>query len=288
MLVNPTAFIKRARLQGRAVAAFNVHNMEILQGVATAAETVDCPLIIQASPATVAFAGSDYLVAMATTAARRGLTVALHLDHATDIELIAECLQAGFTSVMYDGSRLPLEENMENTRRVVRLAKTFGAAVEAELGHVGKSSYQHDDSLFTSPSEADRFVNLTGIDFLAVAVGTVHGLYKGEPKLDFPRLREIYERARIPLVLHGGSGVPCEAIRKAISLGVAKVNIATELKVPFTQTLMDELQKLAKESKGSYDPRLYMEAARASVTRTALEKTEMCWLADTERSACNK
>jgi tagatose 1,6-diphosphate aldolase GatY/KbaY len=272
MLVNPVSLLKRARREGRAVAAFNVYNMETLQAVATAAERAVSPLLLQASADTVAYVGADYLVAMATAAARRGLVVALHLDHATDRSLIMECLEAGFTSVMYDGSRLPVDQNIAETLEVVRIARGYHAAVEAELGHVGSNDILEDHSLFTCPDEAEEFVLKTRVDSLAVAVGTVHGAYRGEPRLDFDRLAAIAARTAIPLVLHGGSGVPAGTLRQAISLGVAKVNFATELKAPFTNALRDALV-----AGSSNDPRSYMAMARQAVAEVATEKATLCW-----------
>lgn len=268
----------QARNTGRALAAFNVHNMELLQGVAAAAAKAGSPLLLQATPATIRFAGADFLVAMARAAARRyPIPVALHLDHALELTDIQHCLEAGFTSVMYDGSRLPFAENVANTRKVVEMAARYGAAVEGELGHVGAGDEEPSDSLYTDPDQAREFAQATGVDMLAVAVGTAHGLYRGEPQLDFTRLGEIAQQVKIPLVLHGGSGVQAGAIRQAIALGVAKVNIATELKIPFTKTLLDQMGALAAQGMGSYDPRIYMAAARDAVEETAAAKLAMCW-----------
>lgn len=284
MLINPVNLLGEARASGRALAAFNVHNMEILQGVAAAAAKAGSPLFLQATPATIHYAGADFLVAMAQAAAQRWqVPVVLHLDHAQDIEIIRQCLEAGFTSVMYDGSMLPLADNIHNTRRVAELAATYGAAVEGELGTIGGRAGESQEMCYTDPDEAQEFVQSTGVDMLAVAVGTAHGLYKGEPKLDIVRLAEIAAKVSIPLVLHGGSGVPADAIRQAISLGVAKVNIATELKIPFTQALMNQMSELADQEEGSYDPRKYLLAARGAVENSAHEKISMCWNITKER-----
>jgi tagatose 1,6-diphosphate aldolase GatY/KbaY len=285
MLINPAKMLIQARAQGRALAAFNIHNMEILQGVASAAARAGSPLFLQATPATIRFAGADYLVAMAQAAARRiHLPVALHLDHASEFDVIQECLAAGFTSVMYDGSRLPLAENIANTRRVVEMAARYGAAVEAELGQIGgKEDEGVGEADFSDPVQARDFAWATGVDMLAVAVGTAHGLYPGEPQLDFELLAEIARVVPIPLVLHGGSGVPASSIRRAICLGVAKVNIATELKIPFTRSLMDQMGELAALGSGSYDPRTYMTAAREAVEKTAASKVAMCWIQTSAR-----
>lgn len=278
MLVNPAPLLAEARGQGRALAAFNVHNMEILQGVAAAAAAAGSPLLLQASPATIRFAGADFLVAMAGAAARRWqIPVALHLDHATSFDTIRECLEAGFTSIMYDGSRLTWTENIDNTRRAREMAAEFGAAAEGELGTIGGNEDEVLESSFTDPDQARDFVRATGVDMLAVAIGTAHGLYTGEPKLDTVRLAEIAERVSVPLVIHGGSGLPAETVRRAIALGVAKVNIATELKIPFTRILMTQMSNLLALSENSYDPRRYMGAARVAVEKAALAKVDMCW-----------
>lgn len=287
MLINPASILIQAMRQGRALAAFNIYNMEFLQGVAAAAARVGSPLLLQASPATVEFVGTTFLVAMATAAARQWqIPVALHLDHAKDYDLIKECLGAGFSSVMYDGSRLPLKENIANTRRVVELAARYGAAVEGELGHIGGAGVSPQDAAYTDAGEAREFAAATGVDMLAVAVGTAHGLYKGEPHLDYSRLAEISRAVLIPLVLHGGSGVPAVAIRKAIALGVAKVNIATELKVPYTNALIQEMGAMAGQGEDKFDPRKYMAVAREAVERAAVAKVAMCWVHTTPKECC--
>lgn len=280
MLINPTQMLKQARARGRAIPAFNIHNMETVQAAASAAARVGSPLILQATPPTVNFAGPDFLVSMAKTAASRWLIpVAMHLDHATDIAIIEECLNAGFTSVMYDGSSLPLEENTAHTKEIADMAASYGAALEAELGRVGgkEDNVEALENVLTDPAEARTFAIRTGVDSLAVAIGTAHGLYQGEPKLDFERLEKISRQVAIPLVLHGGTGVPQDSVRRAISLGIAKVNIATELRITFTRELMDRLGAMAAMNPGKYDPRDYLSAARAAMEALALERANMCW-----------
>lgn len=285
MLINPAKLLTHARAQGRALAAFNIYTLETLQAVAAAAARAGSPLLLQASPATILFAGADFLSAMARAAAKRWqLPVALHLDHAQDLDLIQECLEAGFTSVMYDGSRLPLSENIANTRRVVEIAARYGAAVEGELG---KISGPEEIAEYTDPDQARDFAAATGVDMLAVAVGTAHGLYQGEPHLDFDCLAEIARSVSLPLVLHGGSGVPAPAIRRAIALGVAKVNIATELKIPYTRVLMEEMSTLASRGAASCDPRIYLTAAREAVEKAAAAKVAMCWIQTAGKEHCH-
>ncbi len=275
-LVNPREMLIEARRGGYAVGAFNIHNLETLSAVAEAAAEAAAPVILQATPGTVKYVGADYLVAMARVAARRaGVPVALHLDHATDINLIGSCLEAGFTSVMFDGSNLPLEENIARTRQVAAMAHARGAAVEAELGRLGG----REDDLFvdeaaanyTDPEEAVVFAGATGIDTLAVAIGTAHGVYRGEPRLDFDRLKTIAARVSLPLVLHGASGLPDAHVTRCIALGICKVNIATELKLALAASLRATLAARPEET----DPRHYFTPARRAVKDVALGKMRL-------------
>ncbi|CEP68208.1 Ketose-bisphosphate aldolase, class-II [Moorella glycerini] len=276
-LVNPRDMLVEARRGGYAIGAFNIHNLETLQAVAEAAAEAAAPVILQATPGTVKYAGADYLVAMARVAAgRAGVPVALHLDHATDIDLIGACLEAGFTSVMFDGSTLPLEENIARTRQVAAMAHAKGAAVEAELGRLGGReddlSVDEVEANYTDPEEAVLFVGATGIDSLAVAIGTAHGVYRGEPRLDFDRLKTIAARMSLPLVLHGASGLPDAAVTNCIALGICKVNIATELKLALAASLRETLAVLSEET----DPRHYFAPARRAVKDVALGKMRLC------------
>ena len=284
MLINPARLLVRARAQGRALAAFNIYNLETLQGVAAAAARAGSPLLLQASPRTVEFAGAAYLVAMARAAARHWqIPVALHLDHARDFDLVEECLRAGFTSVMYDGSRLPLQENIANTRQVVELAARYGAAVEGELGQVGGGGLSPDDEQYTDPRKPGEFARATGVRYAGGGGGTAHGLYRGEPHLDFGRLAEIAREVPCPWSSTAAPGCgPCQAI----ALGIAKVNIATELKLPFTRTLVQELVHLADRSPEESDPRRYMAAAREAVEKIAAVKVAMCWIQTTAKECC--
>ncbi|MBE3573699.1 MAG: tagatose-bisphosphate aldolase subunit GatY [Moorella humiferrea] len=283
-LVNPREMLIEARRGGYAVGAFNIHNLETLQAVAEAAAEAAAPVILQATPGTVKYVGADYLVAMARVAARRsGVPVALHLDHATDIDLIGSCLEAGFTSVMFDGSTLPLEENIARTRQVAAMAHAKGAAVEAELGRL---SGREDDlsgdeaaASYTDPEEAVLFAGATGIDSLAVAIGTAHGVYRGEPRLDFDRLKAIAARVSLPLVLHGASGLPDDYVTRCIALGICKVNIATELKLALAASLRATLAARPEET----DPRHYFTPARRAVKDVALGKMRLCGAAGRAR-----
>ena len=223
------------RVPGRAVGAFNVHNMEDVQAVVWAAEEMGTPVIVMASESALKYAGVPYIARLVQTAAEQvSVPIALQLDHGHSLEIVKACIQWGFTSVMIDGSRLPFAENVALTRSVVELAHAHGVSVEAELGRVGGKEDDLEvadrDAYLTDPGQAVEFVEQTGIDILAPAVGTAHGLYKGEPRLDFARLREIAARVDVPLVLHGGSVLPAETVRETIRCGIAKVNIGTDLK----------------------------------------------------------
>lgn len=235
-----------ARKSGSAVAALNFYNAETLLAHVRAADELKSSIILQTTESTIDYLGIKMIVAMATCAAEElDHPVALHLDHGASYELAARCIDQGYTSVMIDGSKLPFEENCSLTQRVVRLAHASGVSVEGELGHVA-----HNDEIgandshkyFTRAEDAARFVNETGVDALAVAIGTAHGFYKGEVKLDFDRLAKIREAAgSAALVLHGGSGVPDEVLRTAVKAGISKINFGTELKDAFTRALKESV-----------------------------------------------
>src|SRR5690554_5110562 len=239
MLVTGNELLLQAQKNKYAIGAFNVNNMEIIQAIISAAEELNSPVILQASQGGIKYAGIDYIAGLGKIAGRNAnVPVALHLDHGTDFDQVMLCLRHGFSSVMIDGSRFPLEENIAFTKRVVDIAHTLGVSVEAELGKIGGTEdhivVDEREATFTDPDEAKRFVEETGVDSLAIAVGTAHGVYKGEPKIDFDRIKAIRSKVDVPLVLHGSSGVPYEALKKAVSLGICKINIDTDLRISFT------------------------------------------------------
>ena len=260
-----------------AVPAFNIHNMETLQVVAETAARMRSPLIIAATPSTVKYAGPEYLVGLAQVAARHtDIPIAVHMDHHEVYEDIKEGIDVGFRSVMIDASRDPFEQNIARVQQVAAYAHQYDATVEAELG---KLVGQEDDlvvsdreSAYTDPEVAAEYVDKTGIDSLAVAIGTAHGLYKGTPKLDFDRLTEIRSRVAIPLVLHGASDVPDELVQKAISLGICKVNVATDLKIPFANAV----KKFFQENPEANDPRKYMTPGKEAMEKIAEHKIRVC------------
>ncbi|MBD8490348.1 class II fructose-bisphosphate aldolase [Echinicola sp. CAU 1574] len=231
--------------QKRGLLATNFYNLETLQGVLKAASALNEPIILQLTKSSIDYMGLNTAVAMGRAALEEyGVEGWIHLDHGGSVELAQACLDAGFDSVMIDGSELPFEENVKITQEVVKRAHKYGAHVEAELGFVAKLGQSHEHQGFTTPEEAKTFVEETGVDALAISIGTAHGFYKEEPKLRFDLLSSIAEVTPATLVLHGSSGVPEEQLREAISRGICKVNLATEIKNIFMKTL----QQLLKEN----------------------------------------
>lgn len=276
-LVSSTEMLRKARKEGYCVGAFNVHTLEMLQAVVEAAEEAQAPLILQTTVGTVGHLGPEYIAAIARVAAGSvRVPIALHLDHCHDYALIERCIAAGYTSVMIDASMRPFEENVEQTKRVVELAHRAGVNVEAELGKVGgveeELAVDEADAVLADPAECERFAALTGVDTLAPAIGTAHGMYKGEPKIAFSRLEEIASRVGVPLVLHGGSGIPEEQVKRAVSLGMAKMNVATELRIAFSGAI----RQVFGENPDENDPRTYMKRAKQAVKAIAHAKMEMC------------
>jgi len=276
-LVNTKEMLLNAQKEKYAVPAFNIHNLETVQVVVETAAEMRSPVIIAGTPGTFDYAGRDYIQAIAETAARKyDIPIALHLDHHENFDDIKTSIDLGTKSVMIDASHFTFEENIRLVKQVVEYAHANGVTVEAELGRLGGQEddliVDEKDSLFTNPVAAKEYVERTGIDSLAVAIGTAHGLYKSEPNLDFQRLAEIEKLVDIPLVLHGASGVSVEDVRKAITLGVCKVNIATELKIPFSNAL----RKYLVENPEANDPRKYMTPAKAAMREVVIEKIKMC------------
>ena len=227
--------MKQAQAGAYAVGAFNAENLEMVQAIIAAAEAEKAPVIIQTTPGTLKYAGPECFAGLVSRLARDAkVPVALHLDHGNSYELAEKCTQEGYTALMIDGAKLPVEENIALTRSVVEMAGSL--PVEAELGTVGgKEDGMEAKPQYTDPDEAAEFVNRTGISSFAVAIGTAHGIYKGEPKLDLDRLSEVRAKVDIPLVLHGTSGVPEDQVRACIARGICKVNYATDLRIAFTE-----------------------------------------------------
>lgn len=229
--------------EGGALLATNFYNYETVTGVLQAAERTGSPLILQASPSTIRYLGVGVTASLARAALEKHRVEGwLHLDHAEDPDMIRNGLEAGFDSVMIDASERPFDDNVELTRRIVELARSYGASVEAELGYVAKLGQSHEKEGFTRPDEARAFVEETGVTALAVAIGSAHGFYKKEPKLDLELLSEIDRQVPgCALVLHGGSGIPAPQLREGIRRGIRKINVATEIKDIFMQKVRDTL-----------------------------------------------
>ncbi|HAG08926.1 MAG TPA: fructose-1,6-bisphosphate aldolase, class II [Desulfotomaculum sp.] len=268
--------LKEAETGEYAVGAFNCHNMEFIQAVVAAAEAEKAPVIIQASQGALKYGGINYIVALARAAAEEArVPVALHLDHGTSFTQVMQCLRAGFSSVMFDGSKLSLNDNINITREIVKIARPLNVSVEAELGKIGgaedKNIVLEQEALFTDPAQAQYFVQSTEVDSLAVAIGNVHGHYKGRPALDFARLQKISSLVRIPIVLHGSSGLPDEAIKQAIRLGVRKVNIDTDIRDAFLSMVRQTLLQHPAEN----DPRQILGPARKAAQEVIQKKIRL-------------
>ncbi len=298
-LVTTKDMFKKAYEGGYAVGAFNVNNMEIIQGIVDAAKETNAPLILQVSAGARKYAKSAYLKHLVLAAVEdTGLDIALHLDHGDSFEICKQCIDDGFTSVMIDGSALPYEENIALTKKVVEYAHAHGVVVEAELGKLAgvedDVNVSAEDATYTDPDQAVDFVKRTGCDSLAIAIGTSHGAYKftGEPKLDYARLEKITNLLPdFPLVLHGAStvvkefvdkcnafggdipgaqGVPEPMLNKASKFGVCKINIDTDLRLAMTASIRENFVKNPKE----FDPRKYLGPGRDAIKGMVKHKIE--------------
>lgn len=265
--------ILKAREGRYAVPAFNAENMEMVQAIVAAAEEMRSPVMIQTTPTTVNYITREMAYAMVKTEAERAtVPVALHLDHCEKYEDVVAAMKVGYSSVMIDASKIPYEDNIAVTKKVVEAARDFGATVEAELGTVGGKEDGHSaDVIYTDPDQALDFATRTGVDIFAVAIGTAHGFYKGEPKLNFELLAKLREIISVPLVLHGGSGVPDEMIRRTIELGISKVNFATELRAAMTSAVREALT-----NESMIDPKKFMGPGRAAVRDLCIHKIKLC------------
>lgn len=276
-IISSRELLLDAKRNGYAVPAFNIHNLETFQAVIEGVIEMKSPVIIATTPGTVNYAGMEYLVAISKAAAKKyDIPIALHLDHCTDLDFLKDCVRAGYKSVMIDASLKEFQENIDLTREAIQFAHKYDATVEAELGKLGGQEddiiVDEKDSMFTDPEMALEFVKETGVDSLAVAIGTAHGVYKSEPKLDFERLEKMHETIDIPLVLHGASGVDSESVQRAIKNGICKVNIATELKIPYAEVV----KQYFKDNPEANDPRNYLTPAKEKMTEVVIEKIKMC------------
>lgn len=275
-LVTSKELMLDAQRNRYAIGAFNIENMEMAQAVIAAAEELRSPVILQTTPGTLKYAPPEMYYANVAAAAKAAtVPVAMHLDHGSSFDLAMRCFRAGYTSIMIDGSQKDFEENIALSKSVVEACHAGGIPVEAELGKVGGKEDDLDGGAgngYTVPEEAAEFVARTGVDFLAVAIGTAHGVYKGIPKLDVERVSRIAELVGIPLVLHGTSGVPDDTVRECIARGMCKVNYATDLRIAFTEGVKEYLQKDPKV----YDPKKYGAAGREKVKQYVMQKIKVC------------
>jgi fructose-bisphosphate aldolase class II len=298
MLVTNKDVMVPARSGAYGVGAFNINNLETLLAVTEAAVEEKSPAIVAVTPSAIKYGGLAYLARMVKTAAESApVPISLHLDHGDGYETVSKCVAAGFTSVMIDASHLDFEENIRLTKRVVELAHPKGVSVEAELGRIAgveEKTVEEKEAILTDPDSAKDFVARTGVDALAVAVGTSHGAYKfkAEPKLDFERLKAISQKVALPLVLHGASsvpswitekatkygaqlsgakGIPESHIKKAVSLGISKINIDTDLRLAFTATVREFLANSPKE----FDPRKILGPAKEAMKEVVRSKMRL-------------
>ncbi len=275
-LVSMNEFLPKAKANKFAVGQFNMNNLEFAQAITEAAEELKSPFIFGVSEGALKYMGIEFTVAIAEAAAKKsGLPIALHLDHGSSFEVAMKCIRAGFSSVMFDGSHYSFEENIRLTKEVVKTAHAMGVSVEGELGTIGgvedDISVDESDASLAKPEEAIRFYEETGVDCLAIAVGTAHGMYAGEPNIRFDIIEKVAKAIPVPIVLHGGSGVPDEMIRKSIEAGVGKINVNTENQVACTQTIREVLNKDAKV----YDPRKYLTPARKAMVEVVKSKIQL-------------
>ncbi len=274
-LVTSKQMLLDAQKGGYAVGAFNAENMEMVKAIIKAAEEVKAPVMIQTTPSTVKYASLAMFVGMVAAEARdAAVPVCLHLDHGSSFELAVQAVKEGYTSVMIDGSKLPFEGNIDVSAQVVSVAHPNHIPVEAELGKVGgkEDDLEAVADTNTDPMEAKEFVEKTGIDSLAVAIGTAHGFYVGTPVLDKERLSEIRKVVDIPLVLHGASGLSDEDVRDCVKRGICKVNFATELRKAYT----DAGKKLLEEKPETFDPKKLGEVGMAAVTELVKNRMKVC------------
>jgi len=298
-LVTTKEMFEKSMKEGFAIGAFNVNNMEIIQGIVDAAQEQNSPVILQVSASAIKYARMPYLIKMIEAAVETtNIPIALHLDHGPDFETCKECIDAGFTSVMIDGSKYSFEENIELTKKVVEYAHSKGVVVEAELGKLAgiedDVNVSATDAMYTDPEQAKEFVERTNCDSLAIAIGTSHGAYKfkGEAKLRFDILKEIKERIpNTPIVLHGASsvipelvemcnnyggeipgakGVPNEILKEAGKSGVSKINVDTDLRLAMTANI----RKVFGDKPSEFDPRKYLAPARDAIKEVVSYKIE--------------
>lgn len=273
-LVSMKDMLNKALNEGYAVGQFNINNLEWTQAILDAAQTEQSPVILGVSEGAARYMGGFTVVTAIVKSLieemKITVPVAIHLDHGSSFDKCKAAIDAGFTSVMIDASHHPFEENVETTKKVVEYAHAKGVSVEAELGTVGgqEDDVVADGVIYADPKECKELVERTGIDCLAPALGSVHGPYKGEPKLGFKEMEEICQTIKLPLVLHGGTGIPTDHIKRAISLGTAKINVNTENQIAFTKVA----REILTTDQNVYDPRKFLAPGREAIKQTVIGK----------------
>jgi ketose-bisphosphate aldolase len=275
-LVTLRDILPRAQKEHYAVGAFNFNGYEDAAGIQLGAEQARSPVILMASQGACQYIGLYETVGIVRGLAKHSKApLCLHLDHATDHDFIKEAIRAGFSSVMIDASAKEYEVNIRESKAIAGFARDYNCSVEAELGKVGGKEdnivVEDRTAAFTAPSDVPRYVEETGIDALAIAFGSVHGFYKSEPKLDFDRLEAVLKLTHCPIVLHGGTGIPIADIQRCIGMGLAKVNVGTELKAAFSNTLRKMCAELPAEE---FDPRKFLKPVKAAVAAIVKDKLE--------------
>lgn len=273
-LTTTVSMLRKAQEQGFAVGAFNVENMEMAQAIISAAEELRAPVILQTTPSTVRYAGTGMYAAMVAALAQEAtVPVAMHLDHGDSFALCAQALRSGYTSVMIDGSKLPLEENIALTYKVSEMCAAVGVPVEGEIGRVGgKEDDLESDGGYTIPEEAVRFEKESGLFSMAVGVGTAHGFYKEKPQLNKELITTLRGMLQAPMVLHGASGLSDEDVKDCIRRGICKVNFATELRAAYTEGV----KAVLAENPKTFDPKAYGKEARQRVKALVMERMLVC------------
>lgn len=273
-LVNIACLLADAKAKKYAVPAFNIDNLESALAVSEAAKEFGLPVIVQTIPRTINYASAKVYAAMVRSLFDGGPDYALHLDHGSSLALIKDCIDAGYSSVMLDASHLPLSQNIALSAEAVRYARPLGISVEAELGAVGgkEEGDTELESNLTKVDEAVEFIAKTGVDALAVGVGTAHGFYKGVPKINTVRIKEIAASVATPLVLHGASGLLDEVIAECIECGICKINFATELRAAYTNAVREELAR----DLSVFDPKIYLRKAIDGIKAVVSKKIRLC------------
>lgn len=276
MVISSARLMKRASREGYAIPAFNIDNLESAMAVSEIMHEMRLPLIVQMIPRTLNYGGvAMYPAMMRELMADCPVDYALHLDHGNSLQLAQRCIASGFSSVMFDGSAMSFEDNIKYTKEVTDYALRMDVSVEGELGTIGGKEEGDTDmeASYTKVSEAEEFVRRTNVSTLAIGVGTAHGIYKGEPKINVQRIKEIHEAIETPLVLHGASGLSDDVLRDCIAAGISKINFATELRQAYTNGIKAEFAKDPEV----FDPKIYMRGAIDGIKAVLKEKINICY-----------